>query len=325
MRDKGLFVEEIRKLQGGEGKGIFLVSRRELSSTRSGSPFMRLVLKDRTGEVEAVLWELGDEHEGVAEGSLVEVFFEKRVYRDKDQLRVVAIENIDPSEVDSSWFVRTSRKSIEWMKEKLFWFVESVENPYLRKLLELVFTDPEVEGAFFNAPASSRFHHSFVGGLLEHTLSVTIILDFIARHYRGLDRDVLITAGLLHDVGKIWEIKQDMEGGYTDRGMLLGHIYMGASFVERVIQRIDGFPEGLKDVILHVIISHHGEYEFGSPKRPKTLEALVLHFVDNMDAKFEGVRSRLDEIGEDDVWTERLHMMGRRFYLYKDSKDNKYT
>ncbi len=323
LRNKGLYVSEIKGVSG-EGRGIFLLSKKEVSSAKSGGLYMRLLLRDKTGSIEGVLWDAKDSDLSVNEGSFVEVFFEKRVFRDRDQLRVLSIEEVSSDEVREEWFLRRSDKSPEWMRDKLFQFIASVKNRFLRELLESIFRDEEIFRLFSRSPASSSFHHSFIGGLLEHTLSVVTILDFVCSHYRGLNRDLLITAGILHDIGKIWELSQEGEFGYTDTGSLLGHVYMGARFVELKANTIEGFPDDLRDVLVHVILSHHGEYEFGSPKRPKTLEALVLHFVDNMDAKVNGVRDSLESSRDGSSWTEYIRIMGRRFYSKElDSPDKK--
>ncbi len=320
---KGYYVEEIKRFLPQEGRGIFFVSRKEVSRTRSGDSFIKVFLRDKTGEIEGRIWDDVDRISSLfSENDFVDISFERSTYNDRLQLRVISLKKLSIDEVDEKWFIRESKKSVEWMRKKLLEIIESIKNPYLRELLELIFSNEEFTEKFFKSPASLSIHHAYLGGLAEHTLSVTLLLDVISKHYRGVNRDLLIASGILHDIGKVFELSGGISPDYTDTGRLLGHIYLGARFVDDFIGKIDGFPQDLRDVLIHTLLSHHGEYEYGSPKRPKTIEALILHYVDNMDAKVSGVRESMEsEEGLKKGWTDYHRVFGRRFYYFGDGSE----
>ena len=216
--------------------------------------------------------------------------------------------------------IKTSGKNIDEMFERIKKYADGVKNPYLKKLLGLFFEDKKFEDDFKNAAAAVRYHHAFKGGLLEHTLSVTEICDAIYRVYRNLNYDLLISGAILHDIGKIREYRTQVTTEVTDEGKLLGHITIGYGWVLEKIKKIDGFPKDLSDRLLHIILSHHGQKEFGSPKRPKIPEAFVVYHVDYMDADIGGYNIILEENKSGSSWSDYLKNFDRSVFLKKLDK-----
>jgi 3'-5' exoribonuclease len=213
-------------------------------------------------------------------------------------------------------YAAASRFSAEEMFQALQAFVEGIESPFLKNLLHGIFGDAEIAGLFKRAPAAKAMHHFYAGGLLEHTLSVTRILDFLSRHYDRINRDLLLTGGMLHDIGKIHELSADGMIDYTDEGRLIGHIVMGLELVNRKMAAVPDFPEDLAMELRHILISHHGAFEYGSPKRPKTEEALMVYFADDLDAKVNAFQEFIsDSNDEESRWTP-FHRLFER-YIYK--------
>jgi len=195
-------------------------------------------------------------------------------------------------------------------------FVDQIETACLKNLLHLFFNDETIAALFKKAPAAKGFHHVYIGGLLEHTLSVIRLLDKINNHYQGINRDLLITGGILHDIGKIYEYSYDSIFDYSDQGRLIGHIVIGIEMLDKKIAAIEDFPEKLAMELRHLILSHHGTQEFGSPKRPKTLEALIVHFIDDLDAKVNAFQEFIAESRDDDAAWTPFHKLFERF-IYK--------
>ena len=283
--EKGCFVEDIIKGKMEKGRGIFYVESKKDGEKKEGGRFLKVTLSDRTGKIEGRIWDNVEEMEYLfSENDFAEVEFRRDVYRDVVQVKILGIKRVEG--VPQEWFLRSSEKSPHELREEIFEIISKVENAYLRALLEEIFVkDGDFMDTFLSAPASKTIHHGYIGGLAEHTIAVAKLVFDISKHYPGVNRDLLITAALLHDIGKVWEIESlGPKNEYTDCGMLLGHIYLGASMVERYMEGME-FPEDLKYMLLHAILSHHGELGFGSPVEPKTLEALLLHYADNLDAK----------------------------------------
>jgi 3'-5' exoribonuclease len=221
----------------------------------------------------------------------------------------------DP-EIDPWDYFPTTKGDVEGMFSSLRGYAGTVESPWLRKLLEAFLDDGDVAARLKRAPAAKGFHHAYLGGLLEHTLSMVRVLDFLASHYPTVSRDMLIAGGILHDIGKIEEFAYDRAIDYSTPGRLLGHIYLGVEMLDRKIAAIEGFPEGLALELKHVVLAHHGELDFGSPKRPKTVEALIVHFVVDLDAKVMAFQEFIGNSGgEESEWT-LFHRFFERF-LYK--------
>jgi len=295
---------------------VFLVTEKRLAETRSGVPYLRLRLADRTGEIEGRVWEQATELAGEFDKDDY-VRSRGRITRYQDVLQLVIhhIQRLPASTIEPSDFLPTTTRDIETMWEELRTIVQSLENENLRDLLNAFLTDDEFSNRFKRAPAAKKLHHVYVGGLLEHTLSVCRLAMAVAEMYPELNRDVLLTGAVLHDIGKIEELTYERSFDYSDKGRLLGHIVVGVEMVEKKIAVLDHFPEELALVLKHLLISHHGQYIWGSPKRPKTLEAIVLHNLDDLDAKFNGVQAFLEKHTHlNSRWTEHHRIFDQFFY-----------
>ena len=281
----------------------FLVCAKELRNTREGKPYLRLELGDRSGSVEARMWikfELAAQE--VLRDDIVKVEARVELYRDRPQLALLQIRKARPEEIDLSDYLAHTKQDVEKMYAELLAQAASIGNPWLRTLTLAILEDPAVAPRYKKAPAAKVMHHAYIGGLLEHVVGLCGLARQVAAHYQPeLDVDLLLTAAILHDVGKLDELCYQRAIGYTTAGQLLGHIVMEVETVSRAIERIEGFPQQLKTVVQHLLISHHGEYEFGSPKLPMIREALVFHFLDDLDSKMAAARSALSsESGEED-------------------------
>lgn len=313
---KGVFVKDLA--EGVEVEGVFLVKRKSLRRTRDGRPFLGLVLYDRSGAVEAQVWDDAQAFRvSFAERDYLRVRAVVDRYRERLSLRVLTCEPCRSEELSPEDFMPASTRPLGEMKAELRLRIRGIRDPYLRALLERVESDADLVNALALAPAASAVHHDFVGGLLEHTLSLMALCDAVARIYRDVDRDLLLTGAFLHDLGKVRELDAAPGFPYTDEGQLIGHIVLGYEIAMRKIDSIPGFPPELRTQLGHIILSHQGEYEWGSPKRPKTLEALVLHYLDNLDSKVAVFRKAADAAGAagmDQRWTEYVRSLGRALY-----------
>ncbi len=281
------YIESFR--EGMHTGDVYLCKNKQIALTKSGKEYGNVVLQDKTGTIDAKIWDLHSP--GVGEFETMDyVYVEADVtlFQNSYQLNVRRIRRAREGEYVEADYLPVSKKDIKKMYEELLDFIKSVKNPYLNRLLSLYFVENEAFAkAFQFHSAAKTVHHGFVGGLLEHTLSVTKLCDYYASYYPQLNRDLLITAAIFHDIGKIKELSTFPENDYTDAGQLLGHIMIGAEMVGITIRSIKGFPPVLATELKHCILAHHGELEYGSPKKPALLEALALNFADNTDAKME--------------------------------------
>ena len=274
-----------------------------VSADKGGKPYDNLILQDKTGTLDAKIWEPGsvgiDEFDSL---DYIAVMGDITSFQGNLQLNVKRVRKVQEGEYDPKDYLPVSKKDIDGMYTELLGLIASVKHPYLRKLLESFFVeDKDFEKRFKFHSAAKSVHHGFVGGLLEHTLSVTKNCDYFAKMYPVLNRDLLLTAAIFHDIGKLKELSTFPENDYTDAGQLLGHIMIGAEWVGDAIKSIDGFPVVLANELKHCILAHHGELEFGSPKKPALVEALALSFADNIDAKMETFRELLVNVPENDT------------------------
>ncbi len=312
--NKTLFAKDIKP--GDKIRTVFLVVEKNLAVSQKGKPYLSLRLRDKTGEVEGRVWEEALEiNDRFKKGDLIEVQARAVSFRNELQLSIFDCIPASGDGVNPSDYAPASRFDVEVMFTNLEKIIETIESPPLRNLLKEFFNDSHIVHTFKYAPAAKGFHHAYVGGLLEHTLSVVQLLERMSDHYEGVNRDLLIAGGVLHDIGKIAELSLNSIIEYTDEGRLLGHIVLGAEMVERMIDKVEGFPEQLALELKHILISHHGVLEFGSPKRPKTLEALMVNFVDDMDAKMNAFQLHMDNSSDEESWTTYHRMLDR--YLYR--------
>jgi 3'-5' exoribonuclease len=293
----------------------FLVCGKEICSSAKGRKWLQLELGDKTGVIFGKMW---DGFEGaaatVAPDDVVKIQARSKTYNGKLELTVEKIRRAEPEEYDLQDLIPHTEKSIGELKKKLAEYVSGVRNRWIAQLLEAVLDDPRVVGRFERAPAAKVMHHAYVGGLLEHVVSLCGLCRRVAEHYPELDGDILIAAAVLHDVGKLDEMAYERAVQYTPEGELLGHILIGYELVSRKMDGISGFPPELRTLLLHLIASHHGEYEFGSPKLPLFREAVVFHYLDELDSRVGAMRRGLEApSGEgDEIWTGRVAALGRR-------------
>lgn len=283
---------------------VYLCKTKQVSLTKAGKEYGSLTLQDKTGTVDAKIWDLRSPGVGNFETmDYVCVDADVIVFMGSNQLNIKRIRKADEGEYVPADYLPVSSKNIDQMYKEFINLIASIKNPYLRKLLESYFVeDADFVKTFRFHSAAKSVHHGFVGGLLEHTLSVAKLCDYFSGTYPMLNRDLLITAAMFHDLGKTKELSTFPENDYTDDGQLLGHIIIGMEMIGQRIQTIPGFPPKLAAELKHCILAHHGELEYGSPKKPAILEALALSFADNTDAKMETMMEVLQGAGENQGW-----------------------
>ncbi len=290
---------------GDNIKEIYLCKDKRSGTTKNGADYYLVTLQDKTGVLEGNIWDVGSP--GIQEfekSNYVEVTGQIKEYKGKNQITITALRVVDATQVDITNYIPSTEKNIDDMYDELLGFIDTINAPYMKELLEKYYkNDENFRKRFCYHSAAKSVHHSFVGGLLEHTLSVTKTCDFIAKQYDYLDRDLLLTAAMFHDIGKLAELSPYPENDYTDHGQMLGHIVMGYNLLSNSIREIDDFPEVKKTELLHCILSHHGKLEFGSPKTPSIAEAIALNFADDMDAKLETMKELMAKVkGNDTSW-----------------------
>jgi 3'-5' exoribonuclease len=313
---KTRYVKDIK--EGEPVRDLFLVGNKALLTSNAGKPYLSLQLRDRTGQVEGRVWDRAEEiGKRFERDDIVEVSGTAISYQGRVQFKVHDVRREEGGARDLSEYLPVTRKGIDPLWAELQRLISGVRDADLSALLASIFPDPpstDLSARFRQAPGGKTMHHDYIGGLLEHTVSVAGICLLLAAHYEGIDADLLLTGAVLHDIGKVHELSYEGAFDYTDEGRLLGHLYMGAEYVDRVCASLPGFPPSKAMLVKHMILSHHGELEYGSPKRPKTLEAILLHFVENMDAKVAAFQDAVSEMREGARWTEYQRMFER--YLF---------
>lgn len=295
---------------------IFMVKEKTLAVAKNGKPYMNLKFMDKSGDIDGKLWDNVDQlDKQFVKGDFVKVRGTGSLYMGKMQLVAKEIGRVDESAVNLADFVPVSPIPQEEMQVELAQFIGSITNRHLKQLMERFSNDSRFMAAYCKAPAAKGMHHVYIGGLLEHSLSVARLVDAVAPLYPALDRDLLLVGALLHDMGKVAELCYERAFEYSDEGRLLGHISIGLEMLTGKIGTIDNFPPGLAMLLKHLILSHHGEYEYGSPKRPKTLEATVLHYLDDMDSKINGISSHIaKETPKESHWTSHHRLYNLYFF-----------
>jgi len=308
---------------GSELDERYAVRSADARQRRGGGPYLAVTLGDRTGEVTALVWQNVDRLREVLDpGSVVAVKGQVQRYHQQLQVVVRKAEPVPDESVEQELFVRSSAVDPTLLWQQLIKLIEDVGDANLRQLLFRIFSDPEVERLFRIAPAARSMHHGFRSGLLEHTVSVTTVVRSLARHYR-LDDSLVVAGALLHDLGKIWELEIGASIEYTDDGRLLGHLPMETIYVEKKIGELERFPSEIRRQLLHILLAHHGEYGYGSPRRPKTPEALLVHMIDNLDSKMAGMLEAMAVDGSDDeAWTPYSRILERHIYRRRPPTDN---
>ncbi|MDI6742904.1 MAG: HD domain-containing protein [Smithella sp.] len=315
MKAKEIYLKDIK--QGDKVVSSFLVNEKNMAFSLKGSPYLNVRLKDRTGELDSKVWENAVEMDKLfRKGDII--FIEGRAanYKNAIQISITNIRKLSPDDVEAGDYLPAVNADVDELFNEMLGYIASIKDKSLRALLDSFFQEEETVSLFKRAPAAKGFHHIYLGGLLEHTLSVVRLLQKTADHYPELNRDMLMTGGILHDIGKIHEFSYQSIIDYSDEGRLIGHIVMGVEMINKKIAAMDDFPQQLALELRHIILSHHGEFEYGSPKRPKTLEALVVHYIDDLDAKFNAFKTLMADPGSNDSdWTTYNRFLER--FLYK--------
>lgn len=291
------YIETLR--EGERINEIYLCKNKQPSVTKAGKPFVSLTMQDKTGTLDAKIWDPGslgiDDFEKL---DYLNVVGDVTSFQGALQLNIKRIRKAQPGEYDPKEFLPVSKYDIDQMYAKLMEIIRRIENPYLKQLSVIFFENKKFEEAFKFHSAAKTMHHGFVGGLLQHTLGVARLCESYAAQYDILNKDLLVTAAVFHDVGKLKELSRFPENDYTDAGQLLGHIIIGAQMLTDRIRDIPDFPKKLADELIHCILAHHGELEYGSPKKPALAEAVALSFADNMDAKMEALEEAFVNVAE---------------------------
>jgi 3'-5' exoribonuclease len=294
------YIETLR--EGERINEVYLCKYKQAALTQAGKPYDNVILQDKTGTIDAKIWDPGsvgiDEFEAL---DYVAITGDITCFKGNLQLSIKRARKVAEGEYDPKDYLPMTDKDVDEMYTELMGFIQSVKNPYLSQLLHKFFDNAEFAKRFKFHSAAKSVHHGYVGGLLEHTLSVTRNCDYFSKNYPFLNRDLLMSAAIFHDIGKLKELSTFPANDYTDAGQLLGHIMIGAEWVGEGIRSIEGFPQTLANELKHCILAHHGELEYGSPKKPALMEALALSFADNLDAKMETMKEALVRVPENSL------------------------
>lgn len=301
---RGIKMRYLETLREGERiNDIYLCKQKTTAMTKTGKPYDSVIIQDKTGCMDAKIWDpnsLGiDEFDAL---DYIEVNGEITSFQGTLQVNVKRVRKVSEGEYDPKDYLPVSNKDIDMMYAQIMAYIDNFKNEYLKKLAKSFFEDEDFAKRFKNHSAAKSVHHGFIGGLLEHTLSVANLCNYYASAYPILNKDLLIAAALFHDIGKIDELSTFPENDYTDDGQLLGHIVMGVEMIGAKIREIDGFPAKLASELKHCIVAHHGELEYGSPKKPALAEALALNLADNTDARMETVTEIFASAGDNKDW-----------------------
>ncbi len=310
-----ILVSEIKENEKVES--FFLVKDKNIAMAKNGKPYINIKLMDKSGEIEGRVWDNAEEVASHFEkNDIVTVKGRGALYQGKVQLSIIDVRKAPEGAVSAAEFLPRSVREPDEMLSELKGIISGIKEPYLKMLMDSFMDDKAFVESLKTAPAAKGMHHVYIGGLLEHALSVAHLVLELSKHYAGVNRDLLLTGSILHDMGKTKELSYKAAFDYTDEGRLLGHIIIGIQMLDEKIRGIEGFPEKTAMLLRHMIASHHGELEFGSPKRPKTLEALLLHNIEDMDAKINAYQAAITkETTEETGWTSYQKMFER--YLYK--------
>lgn len=312
---KKIYISDLE--QGQRVEECFLVARKSLMETKAGKPYLALGLMDKTGEIEARLWDNALQYDGEAEvGDVVLVQAVAKSYRESLQLGLGALRRVSVEEIGLEHFMPASSRPLEEMERELLQVIDDIGDAHLKSLLKEIFKG-ETLARFVRAPAAKKMHHAYIGGLVEHTLSIVGMAGKTADHYSMLNKDLLVVGVLLHDIAKIREFEfSSLPFDYTDSGRLVGHLVLGAEMVRKAAEKIKGIDQGLVDQIIHMVLSHHGQLEYGSPVLPMTPEAMLLHHLDDMDAKMNYMERLAEGLPESGLqWTDYQRPLERFLYL----------
>ena len=302
---KDFFLNDCAQHENKVITSSFVVVSKQVKPKKSGEPYLALTVGDRSGQIEAKMWDNVEEVLSAFEqDDFLKIKGLINKYKNRFQLTIHKLRVLRESEIDFADYLPKTSRDIGELWQTVAGFVATFRDPYLKALVEAFMSDPEIAEAYRNAPAAKTLHHAFIGGLLEHVVSLLRSCDLMCRNYPQVNRDLLLTGAFLHDIGKIHELTYNRSFTYTTRGQLLGHMMIELEMLHGKISQVPGFPDEMKTLVEHLIISHHGQYEFGSPKLPMFPEALMLHYLDDLDSKMESMRAHFErEAGNDSPWT----------------------
>jgi len=314
---KKTFINEIRA--GDMVDDVFVLAEKTLSQKRDGQHYLNIALSDKTGRIKGVMWEKFEQITAdLTSGDFVHVNGAVSEYRGELQIVVKGIAPKAHEAVNPADFVPATRRNVDEMFKRLVKIADSLKNGDLHTLLHAFWSDEDFVRKFKAAPAAKKMHHAYVGGLLEHTLSMAILTEKIAEHYSGIDRDLLMTGAILHDIGKTEELEYASKIDYSDQGRLLNHIIIGLKMIDEKLAQINDFAAEKALLLKHMIVSHHGAREFGSPEPPKTMEAVLLNYIDEIDSKINGIRDFIAAEDSSEPWTAYHRLLERHFYRGKE-------
>ncbi|MFO0795472.1 MAG: HD domain-containing protein [Candidatus Brocadiaceae bacterium] len=307
----------ISNLKSGEAvEDVFLVVKKEVRETKDKKPYLNLQLADKSGSLEARKWDATSQIcDSFQKDAFVRIKGVVETFNNILQIKISEVSLVPDAQIEMSEFIPCTEKDISLLKDELREIFRTIQDVHLSKLLTNIFQDKIIQNAFFTAPAAMQNHHAYLGGLLEHVVSLSKLAISFAGLYPAVKRDLLLTGVILHDIGKIRELSYERSFQYTDEGYLLGHITSGVLIVQKKAMEIEGFPSDLLNGLLHMILSHHGELEWGSPVKPAIPEAIALHYLDNLDAKIQAATKAINEQkNTNGSWTEYIKMFERRLY-----------
>ena len=310
---KDFFLTDCPKFENKVIISSFVVTTKQVKPKKTGEPYLALTLADRCGQIEAKMWDnVEDAIDAFEQEDFVKVKGLLNRYKNRFQITIHKMRRLADAEVDFADYLPKTSKDIGELWRTLGEFVASFQDPHLKALVQAFMADPEIAIAYRSAPAAKTLHHAYIGGLLDHVVSLFRACDLVSRNYPQINRDLLLTGAFLHDIGKIHELTYTRSFSYTSRGQLLGHMIIELEMLQAKISAIPGFSPEMKTLLEHLIISHHGQYEFGSPKLPMFPEALMLHYLDDLDSKMESMRAHFErEATSDSTWTTYNASLGR--------------
>ncbi|MGE0406644.1 MAG: 3'-5' exoribonuclease YhaM family protein [Candidatus Korobacteraceae bacterium] len=292
---KDFYISDAAQFENKVVLSSFVVAAKQVKPKRTGDFYLSLTLSDRTGHIDAKVWDnVSEVMDSFDQDDFVKVKGLINKYNTRFQLTIHKLRKLEESEVDYSDYLPKTTKDIDQLWRTVAEFVESFRDPHLKALVQAFMADEQIAAAYKTAPAAKNLHHAFIGGLLDHVVSLLMVSDLAARNYPQIDRDLLLTGVFLHDIGKIYELSYARSFGYTHKGQLLGHMIIELEMLNAKVAQVPGFPAEMKTLLEHLIISHHGHYEFGSPKLPMFPEALMLHYLDDLDSKMEAMRAQFE-------------------------------
>jgi 3'-5' exoribonuclease len=302
---KDFYIRDCQKHENQTITSNFVAASKQVKTKKNGDFYLSLTLADCSGQLQANMWDnASDALNAFNQDDFIKVKGMVQKYNGRWQLTIHKLRRLADREIDYTDYIPKTPKDIDQLWRTLGEFVETVENPWLRKLIRNFMADNTIANAYKNAPAAKTLHHAYVGGLLDHVVSLFTVCDLAVRNYPQVNRDLLLTGAFLHDIGKIYELTYQRSIAYTTKGQLLGHMIIELEMLHQKVAEIPGFPDELKIMIEHLIISHHGQYEFGSPKLPMFPEALMLHYLDDLDSKMESMRAQFERESElETPWT----------------------